>query len=118
VSPAKRVLIVDDNVDAAESLATILRGMGHEAHVAHEGRSGLALAQTVRPDLVLLDIAMPGMSGYEVARQLRQNLGSSVRLVAVTGFGQDQDRAQSLSAGIDQHLVKPLDPAFLKSLLG
>lgn len=114
----RRILVVDDNVDAAESLAVILRGSGHEVHVAHDGREGLRIARTVRPELVLLDIAMPQMNGYDVARRIRQSLGSSVRIVAVTAFGRDEDRVLSAEAGFDQHLIKPIDPAFLKSLTG
>lgn len=114
----KRILVVDDNVDGADALGAALRAMGHEICVAHDGRAALAAAARARPDLVLLDIAMPGMSGYDVARQLRQRLGSAVRIVALSGFGQDEDRLQAIEAGFDQHLVKPVDPAFLKSLLG
>ena len=112
----KRVLIVDDNADAADTLALLLRQMGHQVHVAREGRTALAISRRVRPDIVLLDIAMPDMSGYDVAREMRLFLGAGVRIVALTGYGQDEDRRRSLEAGFDQHLVKPLDPAFLKSL--
>jgi len=114
----KRILIVDDNVDAATSLALLLRGMGHEVFVAHDGRAALVDLSRIRPDLALLDIAMPGMSGYDVARQIRARLGSAVRIVALTGFGLPEDRARALEAGFDQHMVKPADAAFLKSLLG
>jgi CheY-like chemotaxis protein len=114
----KRILVVDDNVDAATSLALLLRAMGHEVFVAHEGRSALADLSRIRPDIALLDIAMPDMSGYELARQVRSRVGSSVRIVALTGFGLPEDRARALEAGFDQHMVKPADPAFLKSLLG
>lgn len=114
----KRVLIVDDNVDSAEALALLLRSMGHHVHVVHDGRSALNAVPTARPEMVLLDLAMPGMSGFEVAKQLREQLGSAVRIVALTGFGQEEDRAKSTEAGFDQHLVKPIDPSFLKSLLG
>jgi CheY-like chemotaxis protein len=117
-SVQKRVLIVDDNVDGAASLALLLREMGHEIHVAHDGPAALDAAAKARPDIVLLDIAMPGMSGYEVAARLRQRLGAAVLIVALTGFGRDEDRSKALAAGFDQHLLKPVDPAFLKSLLG
>jgi CheY-like chemotaxis protein len=114
----RRVLIIDDNQDVAEPLALLLRDMGHQVHAAQGGRAGLEIARRVRPDIVLLDIAMPDMSGYEVAKELRQFLGASVRIVAVTGYGQDEDRRLSLEAGFDQHLVKPVDAEFLKSLTG
>ena len=120
-SPAtvhKRVLIVDDNVDAANSLAVLLRAMGHEVFVAHEGRSALADLSRIRPDIALLDIAMPDLSGYDVARQIRERLGAAVRIVALTGFGLPEDRARAMEAGFDLHMVKPADAAFLKSLLG
>ena len=114
----RRVLIVDDNRDVADSLAALLRQMGHEVHVAHDGPTGLQTSVRVRPHIVLLDIAMPGMSGIDLAKEMRQTLGPEVRIVAVTGYGSDQDRRQSLEAGFDQHLVKPVDPAFLKGLIG
>lgn len=114
----RRILVVDDNVDAANSLALVLRTMGHEVFVAHDGRSALADLSRIRPDIALLDIAMPDMSGYEVARQVRARLGAAVRIVALTGFGLAEDRARAIEAGFDQHIVKPADTAFLKSLLG
>ena len=114
----KRVLVVDDNVDAATSLALVLRTLGHEVFIAHDGRSALADLSRIRPDIALLDIAMPDMTGYEVARQVRARLGAAVRIVALTGFGLAEDRARAIEAGFDQHIVKPAEPAFLKSLLG
>jgi CheY-like chemotaxis protein len=117
-SVQKRVLIVDDNVDGAAALALLLREMGHEIHVAHDGPAALDAAARVRPDIVLLDIAMPDMSGYEVAARLRQCLGAAPLIVALTGCGRDEERIKALEAGFDQHLLKPVDPAFLKSLLG
>ena len=114
----KRILVVDDNVDAANSLAVLLRAMGHEVFVAHDGNSALADLSRIRPDIALLDIAMPGLSGYDLARQIRQRLGAAVRIVALTGFGLAEDRARAMEAGCDLHMVKPADAAFLKSLLG
>ena len=114
----KRILVVDDNVDAATSLAVLLRAMGHEVFVAHDGRSALADLSRIRPEIALLDIAMPDMSGYDVARQIRERLGAAVRIVALTGFGLAEDRARAMEAGFDLHMVKPADAAFLKSLLG
>jgi DNA-binding response OmpR family regulator len=113
----KRVLVVDDNVDAATALAVLLRAMGHEVFVAHDARAALADLSRIRPDIALLDIAMPDMTGYELARQVRARLGAAVRIVALTGFGLAEDRVRALDAGFDQHLVKPVDAAFLKSLL-
>jgi CheY-like chemotaxis protein len=113
---SRRVLIIDDNVDAADSLAIILRHMGHQVHVAYDGRAALELSLRTRPEIVLLDIAMPEISGYEVAKQIRQYLGDRVRIFAVTGYGQDDDRLKSVEAGIDQHLIKPIDTTFLESL--
>jgi CheY-like chemotaxis protein len=114
----KRVLVVDDNADAAKALEHLLRAMGHEVFVAFDGTSALRQLSAARPDVALLDITMPDMSGYDLARQIRGVLGAAVRLVALTGFGLPEDRARALEAGFDQHMVKPLDPAFLRSLLG
>jgi len=114
----KRVLVVDDNADAGNSLALLLRALGHEVFVAQEGRSALNDLSRIRPDIALLDIAMPDMSGYDLARQIRSRMGSAVRIVALSGFGLPEDRARALEAGFDHHMVKPADPAFLRSLLG
>ncbi|MEA2604143.1 MAG: hypothetical protein QOF89_5135 [Acidobacteriota bacterium] len=113
-----RILVVDDNEDSADSLAIWLGLMGHDARTAHDGPQALAVAQEYRPDLIFLDIGMPGMNGYEVARRLRQQPETrDVTLIAVTGWGQDEDRRQSREAGFDQHLVKPLEPKALEKLL-
>jgi CheY-like chemotaxis protein len=116
---ARRVLIVDDNRDAADSMATLLRLLGHEVATAYSGPSGLTEAETFLPDVVFLDIGMPGMSGYEVARQLRAGhaAGGLHLLVAVTGFSQPTDLQRAEEAGFDKHLVKPADPSELMSLL-
>jgi signal transduction histidine kinase len=115
---ALRVLIVDDNRDAAESLAQLLEMTGHQVLVASNGAAAVAQAETWRPEVVLLDIGMPGMDGHEVARRLRQlPTGSEMRLIAMTGFGGEQDRLRSANSGIDHHLVKPLDLAQLERLL-
>jgi PAS domain S-box-containing protein len=105
-----RVLVVDDNVDAATSLAMLLTAEGHEVRTAHEGRAGLRVAHELRPQAVFLDIGLPGLDGYEVARAIRRDeaLGTPM-LVAMTGYGQDADRLRSLAAGFDHHLVKPAD---------
>ena len=113
-----RVLVVDDNVDAAESLAMLLRVEGHEVEAVHDGPSALAAARRFRPQVVLLDLGLPGMDGHEVARRLRQepDLGP-LRLVALTGYGQDDDRRRSQAAGFDAHLVKPASPEALQQVL-
>jgi signal transduction histidine kinase len=106
---ALRVLVVDDNLDAAELLATTVQMMGHAARVAHDGPAGLRLAADFRPDVALLDIGLPVMDGYELARHLRALPGlESIRLIAVTGYSQEADRAEAAAAGFELHLVKPI----------
>lgn len=114
----RRVLVVDDHVDAAHALELLLSRMGHSVDVAYNGQSAVRMARAARPDIVLLDLNMPDMSGHDVARQLREFLGNTVRIIAVTGFGSDEDRHESIDAGIDQHIVKPIDFNVLKSLTG
>jgi len=114
----RRILVVDDNVDAALTLDLLLRSLGHESRVAHEGARALEIAREFRPEVILLDIGMPGMDGYEVARRLRgMNHGLTFRIVAVTGWGQEADRARAKEAGFDVHLVKPVDVAVLAKVL-
>jgi PAS domain S-box-containing protein len=117
-SAGLRILVVDDNRDSTESLATLLRLFGNDVRTAYEGRHALVVAGAYRPDLVLLDIGLPGLNGYEVAKQLRSmpGLKGSV-LVALTGFGTDEDRAKAQQAGFDHHLVKPVDYESLHRLL-
>jgi len=113
-----RVLLVDDNADAVRTLAEILHSDGHETRYATSGARALELAAELKPDVVLLDIGMPGMDGYELARRLRAMANSaSMRLIAVTGWGRDADRERSREAGFDLHLVKPVDPAELARAL-
>lgn len=114
-----RVLVIDDNVDAAESLALVLRSAGHEVAVTHNGPSALATAPDFRPEVVFLDIGLPGgMDGYEVARHLRRQSGTRpILLVAVTGYGQEEDRQHAREAGFDRHVVKPADPGEIQRLL-
>jgi PAS domain S-box-containing protein len=113
-----RILVVDDNRDAAESLGMLLELLGAEVQVAHSGPEALRLLNTYQPAVVLMDIGMPGMDGYEVARRIRQrdDLGQ-VALVALSGWGQEEDRRRSRRAGFDHHLVKPVDPRALEALL-
>jgi signal transduction histidine kinase/CheY-like chemotaxis protein len=115
---SRRVLVVDDNRDAAESLAMLLRMLGADVRVANGGREAIADAAEFDPEVVLLDIGMPGIDGYEVARRMRADpLFEGVTLIALTGWGQDEVRRRSRSAGFDHHLVKPPDMKTLKSLL-
>jgi len=117
-SARRRILIADDNRDAAESLSMLLEMAGHEVRVAHLGRAAVSLAQVFRPDAALLDIGMPDMSGYEVAAALRREpWAEGIMLVALTGWGQDSDRRRALEAGFDHHLIKPVDPDKLASLV-
>ncbi len=113
-----RVLVVDDNQDAADSLAMLLRLDGHEVHTAHDGPSALEVAREFLPRVVLLDLGLPGLDGYQVARRLREGPDTrDVFLVAVSGYGQDEDRQRSRQAGFDHHLVKPINFSELRQLL-
>ena len=115
---ARRVLVVDDNVDAAESLAEVLMLSGHDVRLAHTGPAAVEVATAYVPDVVLLDIGLPGLNGYEVARRLRTEPAlEGVRLVALTGYGRDTDLQLSKEAGFDRHMVKPVDPANVLALL-
>jgi CheY-like chemotaxis protein len=115
---AVRVLLADDNVDASQSLAMLLRCQGHEATAVHEGQAALDAAKTRRPDIILLDIGLPGMDGFEVCRRLRRQAGlEQTLLVSLTGYGQDEDRRRSQEAGFHAHLVKPVGMAQLRDLL-
>ncbi|MBI2876111.1 MAG: PAS domain-containing protein [Candidatus Tectomicrobia bacterium] len=117
-SASRRILLVDDNQDGARMLALILEMQGHQVHIVHDGPSALVAAGEYRPDVVLLDIGLPGMDGYEVARRLRQRADlPPMRLVAITGYGQEEDRQQAREAGFDHHLIKPIDPEELLRLL-
>jgi PAS domain S-box-containing protein len=115
---SRKILIIDDNVDTARGLARLLQLIGHDMKTAHTGPEGIDAARDFHPDVVLLDIGLPGMDGYEVARRLRADRElAGVRIVAITGYGQDEDRKRSTSAGIDYHLVKPIDHQTLVTLL-
>ena len=112
-----RVLVVDDNVDAARALEQVLALSGHRVTLAHDGPGALAAAAALPPQLVLLDIGLPGMDGYTVASRLRAAGHDRAALVAVTGYGRDDDLRRSNAAGFDRHLVKPIDGAALRKLL-
>jgi signal transduction histidine kinase/DNA-binding response OmpR family regulator len=114
----RRILVVDDNVDGAQSLAMLLRTVGHEVQVYHDGLKALESARTFRPDVVLLDIGLPGLNGFEVAERLRgQSGGGELLLVAITGYGQASDVRRAQEAGFDHHFIKPIDPDVLQDLL-
>jgi PAS domain S-box-containing protein len=114
----RRVLVVEDNVDAAEGLMMLLEVFGHEVRVARDGESALEAVRAEVPDLMLVDIGLPGLDGYEVARRARRRTElRDVPMVALTGFGQEEDRQRALAAGFDQHLTKPVDPVALRALL-
>ena len=114
----RRVLIADDNKDAAEIMAMLLAHSGFEVHLAHTGTDALALAERQHPDFAVLDIGMPGLSGYEVARGIReQSWGTHIKLIAVTGWGQEDDKLRAMQAGFDHHLTKPIDPNALQQLM-
>ncbi len=116
--PLLRILIVDDNRDAADSLSEMLKMMGLDTRTAYDGQEGLDMAGDYRPDVILLDIGLPRLNGYEACRQIRhQPTGHGVLLIAVTGWGQDEDRRRSHEAGFDHHMVKPVDPQALMGLI-
>jgi signal transduction histidine kinase/ActR/RegA family two-component response regulator len=112
------VLVVDDNLDAAETLAEVLRMMGAKVSVAHDGAEALHLAASGNPpDLVLLDIGLPGIDGYETAREWRRRFGTGTRLIALTGYGSEEDRRRALRSGFDGHLIKPVTGEVIETLL-
>jgi len=113
------VLVVDDNPDALESMAMLLGAYGHVVETAPDGIRAVELAREFKPEVMFLDLGLPGRDGYEVARILRRDFPpGTLRLVALSGYGQDEDRKRTQEAGFDQHLVKPVDPAALKGALG
>jgi CheY-like chemotaxis protein len=114
----RKILVVDDNRDAAESLSMLLRIAGYEVCTAFDGIDGLRQFESLCPDIVLLDIGMPRLDGYEVARRIRAtSVGKKALLVAMTGWGQDEDRNRAQSAGFDEHMTKPVDPELLATAL-
>jgi CheY-like chemotaxis protein len=117
-SSARNVLVVDDNVDAAQSLAMLLRVTGHQTQVAHDGQTALRLAEADPPEIAFLDIGMPEMDGYELARRFRDHPKlANVLLVALTGWGQEEDRRRTSQAGFDAHEVKPVTVEAIQKLL-
>jgi CheY-like chemotaxis protein len=115
---ACRILVVDDNQDGADLMAVLLRLQGHAVEVANDGVSALKSAAAFEPDVVLLDIGLPGLNGYAVARQLRETQKQRPQcLIAMTGYGTEEDRQRTEEAGFDHHIVKPIEPAELNALL-
>ncbi|HET7403602.1 MAG TPA: response regulator [Usitatibacter sp.] len=112
-----RVLVVDDNEDAADSLATLLGVMGYEVRVAYDGPEAIEAADEFHPAVALLDIGLPRLSGYDIARHIRGTQGDKVLLVAITGWGQDDDRRRAREAGFDHHFTKPADFEVLVELI-
>jgi CheY-like chemotaxis protein len=111
------VLVVDDNADAADTLALLIETIGGKCRVAYDGESGVREVLEFQPDVVLLDIGMPGIDGYETCRRIRRERGASPLIVALTGWGQARDKERALHAGFDLHLTKPASPAALQQLL-
>jgi CheY-like chemotaxis protein len=113
-----RILVVDDNYDAAATLGMMLRLMGNTVRMAHDGEEAVSSAEEFRPDLLLLDLGMPKLNGYEACRRIRQQAwGADMLIVAVTGWGREEDLRRTKEAGFDQHFVKPMRPVTLKKLL-
>jgi CheY-like chemotaxis protein/two-component sensor histidine kinase len=117
VVPCRRILVVDDNKDAADSLGMLLRMMGNEVRTAHDGLEAVGAAAVFRPDVVLLDIGLPKLNGYDAARRIRAERGDNVMLIALTGWGQEEDRRRSKEAGFDHHMTKPVEFDALQKLL-
>ncbi len=113
----RRILVADDNKDTADSLQRVLQLYGYDVRVAYDGASALRMGAAFRPEVAVLDIGMPGANGYEVAREIRRQQGPQIKLVALTGWGQDGDRRRAMEAGFDFHLTKPVDPGTLNDLL-
>jgi CheY-like chemotaxis protein len=114
----RRVLVADDNRDAGETMAMLLRLDGHEVHVATDGLQAVEMFAREQPEVVILDIGMPGLSGHEVARRIRDQCGErAVTLIAVTGWGQKADKDRAAASGFDHHFTKPVEPTVLSALL-
>jgi CheY-like chemotaxis protein len=114
----RRILVADDNCDAGETLAMLLRLDGHEVHVANDGLEAVEMFGREQPDVVILDIGMPGLSGHEVARRIRELPSERpVILIAVTGWGQKADKDRAAASGFDHHFTKPVEPTVLSALL-
>ena len=111
-----RVLVVEDNADAADIMAELIKRRGHEVQIAHDGETGLSAARAFRPQVILLDIGLPDTDGYAVAQRLREEHLTGELLIALTGYGEAEDRERAKKAGFDRHLTKPVDPDALLAL--
>jgi len=114
---SKKILVVDDNKDVINALAKLLTLLEYQVSTAYDGSSAIDTARGSKPDVVLLDIGLPGMSGYEVAKALRKEMGPALILIAVSGFGQKEDKAKAHEAGFDHHLTKPVSIAEIEKLI-
>jgi CheY-like chemotaxis protein len=115
---ARRILVVDDNPDCADSIALLLRLLGHEVEIARDGLETVAVAERYRPEIILLDITMPKLDGYEACRRIREyHWGKSILIFALTGWAQESDRRKSRDAGFNGHLAKPIELDALRQLL-
>ncbi|HET7341498.1 MAG TPA: response regulator [Methylomirabilota bacterium] len=113
----RRILVIEDDADSAEVLQLGLEALGQHVAVAKDGAAGIALATETKPDVVLVDLGLPGLDGYEVVRQIRSALGESVRVIALTGYGRAEDRRRTAEAGFDGHLMKPIGTEAILALL-
>ena len=117
--PARRVLIVDDNHDVAEIASLLLTSSGCDVRVAYDGASALDTAGTFQPEIIFMDLGMPGLDGYETCRRIRAaSWGTAVKVIAVSGWSRPEDEERSAAAGFDRHLVKPVDPMILIEIAG
>lgn len=116
--PRRRILLVDDNAEVGQALGELLSSTGHDIRLAYDGPQAIEAAREFAPDIVLCDIGLPGMSGYEVARELRKLPGGdAMTLAALSGYGEDRDRVAAARAGFDEHLTKPVDPNYLEAFI-
>jgi DNA-binding response OmpR family regulator len=113
----RRVLVVDDHLDSADMLCMMLRAFGHECRAATRGARGLEIAREFRPEIAMLDIGLPDVSGYDLARSIRAELGTSVYLTAITGWGEASDHERALQAGFDRHVTKPANGEIIRDVL-
>jgi CheY-like chemotaxis protein len=114
----RHILLVEDQADARRALQRLLQIWGHTVDVAEDGQRAVAMAPSIRPDVALVDIGLPGLDGYAVARQLRAQMGNAIRLIALTGYGQPDDHVRTREAGFNLHLVKPVDAQQLSRVIG
>ncbi len=115
--PPRRILVVDDNEDAANSIGKLLRKIGHEIRITYDGLTALEIAEEFHPEVVLLDLGLPVLDGYETAKRFRAARGKDLLLIALSGYGQEEDRRRAAEAGFDHHLVKPFDTQELRNTL-